>query len=482
MVLSIVALVASQTGSSAGDVIFDWFGWALALIMDGISWFPRLVGGDSWMSIQDPLIRVGGVFLGISISWLVVALTLHLCLRYLAVQVALHAPTLTRSLSLAQTVRTVRAAVGMYLALKVGASWFGRSGYSPDPGPDPLLRMRVHLKGRRALATGASLLLRAPYTAGRFIAALGQLLTNRFLWLFALATWWYLYRPPEAAWTALPQQINQVIITFSPSVAAAWITVLTALIAVFFISVRWRGRTAWRVSRYEQAHAALDGLSLTAARAQNSLDELIDIRAHEVPPVLIRAVEDLTHGGCYWDDADRTLTPWMHSFSRYRGLHPRPGRTADDGASVRQALNALSTKYHDSVEQGVRQELWKIASRRARSALFELRFRASSNLAPWSTDLSLLNEDWAHRRIQQFVSDHSQLVEQFGDITHTTDIPDDLLESATLAIRQFADELHDEISKAIWVSAELADLAGASRRYLFPSPINRFFDAVRARS
>lgn len=425
-----------QGSASVLGTVLGWVGQALATAVDVIAWAPRWMNVDSIMANTDQVSRVVVTFGAIAVSWLVVALAAFSTLRSLALKVALHTRALTRPLSLEQTETTVRAAVGLHLRLRIVASWFGSSGLPMDRDRD-WRRLTVHSRKKQATAVALSLLLRVPYQIGRAVGTLWQFVTNRLILVIAVATWWYLYRPSEATWSRIPQMIITAVATFSPSAAAAWITVLTAVIAAFFISVRWRGKTAWRVSRYQHAHALLNDLSQASARTLWPLRDLIDTRAHDLEIALRHAVEELTHDRYYWGDDTRNLRAWQRNDTRSwygRRLDKQP----DEAAPVREKIGVLADLYRMNVTQGIQREIWMIAPRRARNALLEMQYQRAG--IPWASELSVLDSDWLSSRVERFVENNRYLAEQFTDPDDDDDGPDQAtLNRTSRAIREFAE-------------------------------------------
>jgi len=320
-----------------------------------------------------------------------------------------------------------------------------------------------------------------PFHIGLASRVLWALLTNSYIVIFAIGTWWYLFQPPASYWAQFPATIRVAITTFSPSAASTWIALFTAAAAVAFASVRWRGRIAWRVSRYERAYAQLAQLSSVAGNAIAPIRARIEDASAQVWLTINHSIEDLTDGRCYWDEDSRTLASWSDSFSPTRWRSHRTWPQADGSRSpaledtpVRRALNDLSAVAHDRAQPDVSRELWKISPAFSRRALTELHFLR--NRLPWEQELPVLDPDWADGHHTRFLTDNRPLMEEFAAADGGADIDENTLALANKAVLELAEMMSDDIATSLWACEEIDALATASTRYVAP----KLWDQVRA--
>jgi len=461
------------------DTILGWVANALAVALDIVSWLPRVVNLDQSMDSSDIISRVIATFIGISFSWLTVAFICSLVLDWAAFKVMFGVRMITRPLDLPQAETAIRSAFRLHRSLLTAASFFGSSGYRPprSPGSKP----KVHSRQQRAAAAVLSLVVQLPFFIGQAFRILLALLTNRYVIIFAIGTWWYLFQPPAAYWGQLPLTIRVAITTFSPSAASTWIALFTAAATVVLASVRWRGRIAWRVSRYEQAYAQLAQLSRRAGNAISPIRTRIEDASAQVWLTIHDTIEDLTDGRYHWDEDSRTLESWSDSFSptRWRPHHRR--RELDDLRApapeddpTRKALKSLAAVADDSSRADVSREIWKISPAFSRRALAELRFLRGK--LPWEHDLPILDPDWAHSHRTTFLDDHRFLVDEFAAAESEEDIDEYTLARANKAVLALTESMSDDIATSLWACEELDALATASARYVAPT----LWDQVRA--
>lgn len=461
------------------ETILGWIANALAVALDIVSWLPRALNLDQSMDSSDIISRVIATFIGISVSWLTVALICFLVLDWAAFKVMFGVRMITRPLDLPRAETAIRSAFRLHRSLLTAASFFGSSGYRPSRSPGS--RPKVHSRQQRAAATALSLIVQLPFFIGQAFRILWALLTDRYVIIFAVGTWWYLFQPPAAYWSELPATIRVAITTFSPSAASTWIALFTAAATVVFASVRWRGRIAWRVSRYEQAYAQLAQLSRLAGNAISPIRARIEDASAQVRLTIHDTIEDLTDGRYHWDEESRTLESWSDSFSptlwrphrlRRELEGSRPSAPEDNPA--RQALKNLAAVAHDSSRPDVSRELWKISPAISRRALAELRFLRGR--LPWEYDLPILAPDWADGHRTAFLDDHRFLVDEFAAAESDEDIDEYTLARANKAILALAETMSDDIAGSLWACEELDALATASARYIAPT----LWDQVRA--